>query len=592
MGFAGVVRPGGGSLGPEAAHGSAAHFVCDRTASAHDPERGVTLLAHGRVLPGAGGDERRPLTTEELLARHRAVGEDFMDRLRGSFALAIWDERARRLTLVRDVLGRVNLVWCATEGGVAFATDVRGLHGLPGVERALDLGRLAVFFHGVAQLDEEHTVWRGVRRVPARGRLIADADGTRVDRWFDWASVATRRDVSDDEWVERYRSTFRRAIRRGHEEGEPVGALLSGGLDSSSIVVELAAARRAAGEGPLETFSARFPRTPSSDEGHFARAVVATGHVRSTEVDVDALEPLGAPVLAHVAARDEPSYGANLFVNLALTRAAAERGVHVLFDGVDGDSVLGYGLERLVELARAGRLPTLVRELRLAAPRLSTTAGALFRGEVLAPLRSRAIGLLPDGLLRSRRRPRVARALAPFQPELVEAEGLVERVTALGHRPADLSCRASLLTGLESAFHGMILEFLGRVLAEAGVRGAFPYFDRDLVELSLALPADQRLRNGWTRSIQRRAGERLPDEVRWRPWKHLLSRAFADALLAHHRDLVPRLDDPNLPIWQLLEPRRVRALRDRLLERGRADDAFFIGKTLALACWLDPNSLV
>ena len=81
------------------------------------------------------------------------------------------------LNLVRDVLGRVNLVWCPTEGGLAFATDVRGLHGLPGVERSLDLGNLALFFHGVAQLDETHTVWRGVERIPARHRLVADADG-------------------------------------------------------------------------------------------------------------------------------------------------------------------------------------------------------------------------------------------------------------------------------------------------------------------------------------------------------------------------------------------------------------------------------
>lgn len=557
-------------------------------------ERGTrSLLFLGRVHDESASGGEATLDAAGLLERFEREDRAFVERLRGFFAIAIVDHERREVILLRDHVGHTPLYWTRIDDGIVFATRLSELFRHPDVERAHDLVQLAWFFQGFSHWQEGVTVWKGIRRVPARGRIVAGKGSVDEGRWLDWGRFQEGSARSPEAWVEGFRDVFARAVRRSFSPGERVASLLSGGLDSSSVATVLAGQLEGLGEAPLVTYSARFGRTAASDEGEFIHAVARDPGIDSKELVVDDLGPFDPVVLEHIARRDEPCYGANLYVNLALAREAGRGGAQVLFDGVDGDSVMGYGFERLLGLALRGRWFTLRRELALAAPRVGLTPKRLFQTEVTAPLKGRAAGLIGDRLRHRWRRLRGrgfgARDLREDFLESPEARASLEN---LRFPSADLTSRQAIRSGLESSFNQSILELLGGAASEAGLRTAYPFFDLDLVGFSLSLPDDVRLRDGWTRWIQREAGQRLPDEVRWRKWKNLLSRSFSEALAAHHGDLMRALRDPALPPYRFVNQKRVLEIQSRFEAHLGASDAFFIGKLLALACWMDPDSVV
>lgn len=594
-GFAGVARfderaltdaERAGFRGAKEAATNQLQLVADGADLARDADAGLTLAFSGRVLP-AGADGPEPLlSAADLLQRFRDEGPGFVDRIRGTFAIALVDERAKSLVLLRDHVGQEPLFWARVSNGIVFSTRLRALFAHPEVGATHDLYQLAWFFQGLSHWQEGRTVWEGIQRVPARGRVRADRRGVSQDRWLEWSRVPRGRARSVDEWVEAYSETFERAVRRAVSPSERAGSLLSGGLDSSSVATVLASQQQERGAGSLDTFSARFHNTPSSDEGEFIRAAAATPGIRSHELGVDGLGPFDASVLEHIAARDEPCYGANLYVNLALARQAQEHGVQVLFDGVDGDSVMGYGFERLIRLTLTGRWQTLRRELGDGAPRVGLTPRELFGAEVTQPLRASVAGLLPDSL---RHRLRGWRGRGPggkeLRPEFLGQTRAQDALAGLSFPQADLSARSAIRSGLESSFNQSILELLGGVARAHGLRAAYPFFDRDLIEFSLGLPDDLRLRDGWTRWIQRQGGFRLPREIRWRPWKHLLSGSFCESLLTNHRGLLNELGDEQLELYKYVRKERVLEIRSRFFTSPGPRDAFFLGKVLAVGCW-------
>ena len=172
---------------------------------------------------------------------------------------------------------------------------------------------------------------------------------------------------SDEEYAEAFVERFTEAVRCRLRSTFPVGSLLSGGLDSSSIVVTARKLLAETDAPTLHTFSAIFPSLPEEDlkridERPFMAAVVALGEMSPHYVHADTLSPLSDldRVFWH---EDEAVLAPNLYIHWALYGAAQQEGVRVLLDGIDGDTTVSHGLEYLSELARTGRVRTLYREV-------------------------------------------------------------------------------------------------------------------------------------------------------------------------------------------------------------------------------------
>jgi asparagine synthase (glutamine-hydrolysing) len=268
--------------------------------------------------------------------------------------------------------------------------------------------------------------------------------------------------------------------------------------------------------------------------------------------------------------------------------------VRALLDGIDGDTIVSHGLERLPCLARSGRVMMLGRELRALSERHGAGVRDLLWRFGIHPL-------LPLGLRHAVRRMRRRResallAHSVIRPEFAREMGVLERLEASearNQRPARTPGEAHR-RAMESGLIQHALEMADKTAAAFAVEPRYPFLDRRLMELCLAIPADQKLRGGWTRSLMRRAMRGiLPEEVRWRPTKANLAPNFTRRLLAQDRAFLSGilLGEPEV-IEQFVDTTALRHAYERCVAGPTiGGDAVTIHAAVVLARWLQRTKL-
>jgi asparagine synthase (glutamine-hydrolysing) len=370
--------------------------------------------------------------------------------------------------------------------------------------------------------------------------------------------------------------------------------MLSGGLDSSAITC---AARHllASGNGsPLKTFSAIFPKVPESDEQLFINAVLAQGNLEPHFVHGDDLNPLGdhAESFFH---EDGPLAAPNMFLICGLYQAAQQQGVRALLDGFTGDVTVSYGLEYLPELAITGKWLTLLKEL-VEIPkkfqRYHRSPWIIFWHYALQPL-------VPEPMREIYRRH--IRRQGPawnreglIHPEFAGRLGLRERIQGLqkGSSLPVRSARERHFRNLTSGVLSFMLEAASRAAARFGIEPRYPFFDKRLAEFCLSLPPEQKLCQGWTRLIMRRAlADYLPEEICWRRTKSTLGPNFSRGMSKFASQRVGQmiLEDSHI-LGEYVDLPALRRAYHRF-SQGNLDHAGPLWRAVSLAMWLKQTKL-
>ena len=510
--------------------------------------------------------DARTSDSEIVAAAYLRWGPECVHRLVGDFAFAVWDARHQTLFCARDPMGVKPFYYLATDHVFAFASELKGILALPGVKATIDEEQVALFL-GCTFDDPARTIYKGFRRLPAGHTLLVSRDVAKVSRYWTPESTPDVRFTSDREYIEAFRDRFAAAVAARLRSSHPVGATLSGGLDSSSIVC-MARALRGASAPPLDTFSVVFPHLPQRalrliDERSYIDPVIAGGRIDPHFVQGESLSPLRDldRTLWHL---DEPYAAPNLYLHWGMFEAARSRGVRVLLDGFDGDSAVSHGFGRLTGLTRAGDWTTLESELASFTAHHGTGADIALREYVLPHLGD----LARRGQFRSW--VRVAVALAKRFPlarrELAQTYGLRQLLPAaligltravrernhperslltprLAHllhqqtrrsaiadwRRSAPSERQAHVEGVSQPLYQLTLDMADKSAAAFGLEPRYPFFDRRVIEFCLGLPEEQKFANGWPRVLLRRAMEGiLPAEVQWRASKANLSPNFHD----------------------------------------------------------------
>jgi asparagine synthase (glutamine-hydrolysing) len=281
--------------------------------------------------------------------------------------------------------------------------------------------------------------------------------------------------------------------------------------------------------GPLHTFSAIFDEVPESDERGYIQEVLSRGGVTPHYVHADQLNPLGdlEQMFFH---QDEPFWLPNLFLFWSgIHRSAQEQGVRVLLSGEYGDSVVSYGLSYLTELFRTGHWLACARELAALSSKHHRPVRQVVFSHLLYPV-------VPQALRRLTRPLRRRRCLLR-RPELLRPDSIVSKAKTR----AAIS-RLEHWQDLSQAGNAYALEIYDKAAAPFALERRYPFQDRRLLEFCLSLPADQKLRHGWTRSILRRglAGV-VPDKVLRRLTKGDLSFNFDRCLRLRAKERVEEI---------------------------------------------------
>ena len=502
------------------------------------------------------GDDRRTADARRLAAAVERWGDAAPTHLQGAFAAVVWDRDARRAVVVRDRLGLRPLY--RTVGGLAIASALGDL-SKPRGARPLNRDHLGRFLAG--QVDARSTFRDGTERVPP-ATVATVVQEQWAERRFWQLDAGPTFVASDAETESRFRALFDAAVQESLGDG--TGAFLSGGLDSSSIVTT---ARALQPDVPIPTFSIVYDRA-EADERRYLAAVLADGGLSSVLVDGERLSLLGG-LDGDLRALGEPALMPNLFLTRTLYARARGVGIRAVLDGFAGDNVVGHGDLRLSELARALRLPTFAREVRAAARTTNRPRGAILdfvREYALAPL------------VRSRRP----------EPALSFAHPDLPAPPPPARRPS--TDRASHADELTSPLLAHAFEVAYAVATQHGVEPRFPFASAPLVAFCLSLPSSQRMRDGTTRSILRRAMRgRLPEVVRQRAGKARLATSFADALFERdaarlrqlaHEDASAASDVLDVPALQAAVARAARA------PEARAELALPVWRAVVVARWL------
>jgi len=442
--------------------------------------------------------------TETLVHLYQEHGDDMVHRLRGMFAFALWDAPRRRLLVARDRLGKKPLVYARTPHGFIVASEIKALLPHPGIDTTPDLEALDLYL-SYQSVPAPRTIFRGVRKLPPAHLMVVQNGRLETRRYW---RVPTREPlkIDENECRQEILRHLREATRLRLVSEVPLGAFLSGGIDSSLVV----ACMQEASSRPVRTFSIGFPELEYSELEH-ARAVAR--HL-GTEHHEFVVRPDVVHLLPDlVRAYDEPFADHSSVPSFYVARET-RRHVTVALNGDGGDeSFAGYlsylpsQIYRYTERVPLGLRRALAAATVLARPlegrvRLARRGAGLLRRIALPAVESYACShyLFDETLKRALYAPDFARARSGSDP--------LEVVRPAFERPgAPTLLDRMLAADLETYLPDTLMVKMDIASMANSLEARSPFLDHVLVEFAARVPASFKVR-GWTpKYILRRAAE-------------------------------------------------------------------------------------
>ncbi len=567
--------------------------ILDLSPGAHQPmfsaDRQVVVVFNGEIynhhelrkeLVALGHGFRTRSDTEVIVEGYRAWGDGVVRRLDGMFALGLYDARAERLLLARDRTGKKPLFYARDGGAVRFGSEAKAIVA-SGVCADMDPDAL-VSVLAMGYTPPPRSMYRGIAQLPPATFAVAERGGAwREERYWRAPFGEPPLRMDDDEAAAEVRRAFEAAVVRRMEADVPLGAFLSGGIDSTILVSVMA--KHATHK--VRTFSIGFSGDERFDETRYARAAAQAFGTDHTEFVV---EPSSFDLVERLVAMHDGPFGDSSAIPMSIVCMLARRHVTVALGG-DGGDELFCGYSRFLAAELEDRIPRAVR-----------TAGGMV--ERALPDHVRWIG--PS----SRARRLVRRAARPLPERLLawtgyfafELEGLlrpeIQRSSDLT-QPAETSRRA--LHGMDGASvlsrvlaHNFETYLPGDLLVKAdrasmmhSLEVRAPFLDTALIELAARLPDATRRRGTTTKWILRHAyRDVLPESILKRP-----KMGFGVPLGTWLRgDLKPFMLDhlaEGAQIYEWLQPAAVRRLLDEHFGQV-ADHGHRLWLLLTLQVWL------
>jgi len=572
--------------------------IIDTSSAADQPlfneDRSVVVVFNGEIynfqelrpeLEAAGHRFATRSDTEVLVHGWEEWGPEMVHRLRGMFAFALYDVRAERLFIARDRIGKKPLFWTRTSGGFVFGSEIKALLTHPGVGRELDpraVGEYTVYGNTVG----ERTIYRGIHALLPGHWLTLDTgpcetgglEGPTVERYWRYRP-APEPEIDEREWLEELDRTLDEAVRLRMISDVPLGAFLSGGVDSSLIVAYMA--RHAPGR--VRTFSVGFDEA-RWDETEHARAVAA--HL-GTDHQAEIVTPDAAAILPElVALHDEPFADPSIIPTYYVCRETRKH-VTVALSG-DGGDELFMGYTRHLESATLERLAGWItpagRLLARGVSRLMALDSFVGRG--LDRVSYRGFDLYHHALGFSRvydtlLAPEIRAALGP---------GRATPAAEAFRRGAGLSfLQRCQVMDLETYLPDQILVKVDRASMHHSLEVRCPLLDQEVMAVATRMPAERQVGRRNQKILLRRLASRyVPREVLDRP-----KQGFTPPLRSWLRGpLAPLAEeavaDAASPAWDFLD--RGEARRRLWAHRsGRVDASTALWRVLVFYRWAERN---
>jgi len=449
--------------------------------------------------------------SEVILHSYAQYGDDFIRKLNGMFGFALWDVRRQRLIIGRDRLGIKPIYVYRTAHRLAFASEAKALLTLPGVSASIDPSALHSYLN-LGYVAAPLSIFHYIGKLPPASMLIID--GERVEERRYWrVSGEIDQGVAEGQWIERIRARLDEAIRMQMVSDVPIGAFLSGGIDSSTVVGLMAANS----DQPIRTYAIGYEGTAADDyynELPYARRVADLFRTEHHEIvvrpDVVALLP---QLLWHM---DEP-LSDTAFITTYLVSQFARRDVTVILSGVGGDELFGGYRRYLGNYYRTyfDRLPRWAR-------RAASAVGKRLPSDRHSPLLN--FSRLAKGFLESAEKPFEERYRAYVQVFPVqEVQRLLDECAsaqagaieaAFGQAGHGDSLNRMLAVDAETMLPDDLLMLTDKMSMATSLECRVPFLDHELVELAARMPEEVKIRGGRLKhALKEAVSDLLPRDI-------------------------------------------------------------------------------
>ncbi|WP_208670722.1 asparagine synthase-related protein [Halomonas sp. TA6] len=569
---------------------------------------GVILLSSARL------DNVNELKSGLILANHdksttdhaRLIGSAYgkwqkkcIENITGDFSFALWDESKRELFCARDRLGVRPFYYHKNKYGLWFSNNLRVLISSIGFLPEVNKKRAILWLQGIER-ETSLTFFEGIFRLQAGHTLVATPDkGPCIEEYWHLNNDMPEIEGTLEQNSLRFRELFMDSIRTRMDCPGNVGIELSGGHDSSAICSSAALLDR----GRLRSYSALFPSNPECDESFYINKVNEESGILNQSINAEALSVVDyydKSILAH----GDCHHAANIRIVMRIQELAKHDGCNVILNGVDGDNVASHGLYRLTELAVAGKWNSFIDQ----AKSISDIYGAFYKnpdegifttfGKAILQEKSNkkvsievicAVFLLAYRMRINARHLVKQNMVKPWMRKLGVNKGAkpgnVIVKDRLGRYSADqldesfinetgykeylqdyLSSRQRYISEnqaqhsfLTSGVNEQYFEYTHSISELNNIETRFPFMDQRLIEFCLALPADNKLDNGWTRLILRAAMKDIyPASIGKRREKSNLAPSVEGIIVGQcFADLKEAVQRPDEEIWQFFSAKGV-----------------------------------
>jgi asparagine synthase (glutamine-hydrolysing) len=534
-----------------------------------------------RELAAGGHRLRSNCDTEVLPHLYEHVGVAFAERLRGKFGIAVWDGRRRRGVLARDRLGVKPLYYARRGDLLVFASELKSLLASGLVAAELDYEAIDAYLT-FGFVPAPKTPLAGVSKLMPGELLVVDAEGVRCERYWEHPPpAADSPPLSEAEYAEGLLAELEESVRLRLMSDVPLGAMLSGGLDSSLIVALMA---RNMSE-PVKTFSVGFAEDGESNEladAHFVAGVFGADH-HELELSVHEQAVDLAELVWHL---DEPLADLSALGMLALSELAA-RHVTVALSGQGADELLaGYRKHRAASIVSTwNRLPGPIRRagttLALHGPdRFRREARTLAANEPVARL------IAMSGQVDARQRQQL------YRGELTSCDGSAawDAVATRLNGVPDLPLPTVLYLDAQLSLPDLLLHYFDRASMAHSLEVRVPFLDHQVVEYCARIPANLKVRRLQTKHLLRQAARGLvPDRIIDKPKIGFFRNpSTSDAWLKAQMPVAIEeyIRSPSAQYANFLDRREVDALVARYESGGGARSIQLLLGILLLEIWL------
>jgi asparagine synthase (glutamine-hydrolysing) len=477
-------------------------------------------LALRRVLEEAGHRFATRSDTEVIVHAYEEYGDAFIGKLRGMFSIALWDETFQKLLLVRDHVGVKPLYYTAADGHLLFGSEIKALLAVDTVQRQVDLKQVLTLMT-LQYVPTPDTLFKGIRKLPPAHYLICQSGRLLTRSYWDLPQATAPSDGKQEkpssgqekEWAEELRARLFASVKEQLMADVPVGAFLSGGLDSSLVVAAITQQI----QKPVKTYSVGFKNEEDFNELKYARKV--SNHLKSQhrEIMVDA-KMLNDLIPRLVKYQDDPVIDPAVLPTFVVSLFARQE-VKVVLTGEGADELFG-GYRRYSFDQLSGPVSRVPGWLRKVVPFLT--------GKMKDPYKQAWQALQKEDLVKrhvawsrlcmEETLVDLAGSRLKYEMENSKVEESLEKIFTAAEPYGFDNLNVMLYMDLKTWLPDDLLCKVDNMSMAASLEARVPYLDHRLVEFAFSLPSSVKLRGNTGKYILKKAAEKfIPSEIINRP---------------------------------------------------------------------------